>query len=71
MKRFWHYLKPNDKSETINACIFVDTETDNVELEKGYTGHKLRFGWAAFTRRTPSGAWTKPDWKRFTDYEDF
>jgi len=69
--RFWHYLKSNAKSETIQACIFVDTETDNVELEKGYTGHKLRFGWAAITKRNGRGIWAKPDWKRFTDYEDF
>lgn len=70
-KRRWHYLKTNDQNETIHRCIFVDTETTQIELNKGYTGHKLGFGWAAFTRRNTKGAWTKPEWKRFTHLEDF
>ncbi|HEX8799680.1 MAG TPA: DNA polymerase [Terriglobales bacterium] len=71
MKRKYHYLKGNDNNETVRRLILVDTETDEVELEKGYKGHRLRFGWASFTRRNNKGAWTKPSWKRFTDLADF
>jgi hypothetical protein len=71
MIRRWHYLKRNENSETLQRCIFVDAETDDVELDKGYTGYKLRFGWACTCRRNPKGEWTQPQWKRFTDYQDF
>jgi hypothetical protein len=71
MKRFWHYLKANQGSESIQNCIFVDTETDDVNLDKGRTGKRLRFGWAAHVRRTRPGEWTKPDWRKFTDASDF
>lgn len=69
--RRWHYVKPNENSETIQRCIFVDTETDPYELDEIYTGHRLRFGWAAETRRNAQGAWTKPIWTRFTSPEAF
>jgi hypothetical protein len=71
MNRRWHYLKPNENCETLQECIFVDTETDDVAVDEVRTGHRLRFGWAAYTRRSSSGSWSKPDWKRFTHYEDF
>lgn len=71
MKRFNHYVKHNSNSETLHRCIFLDCETDEVKLKDGVTGYKLRFGWACFTRRSPHGGWTKPQWKKFTDYQDF
>lgn len=71
MKRLWHYVRDNANSETLYRCIFVDTETDNVVLGKGKSGHKLRFGWACYTGRNETGKWTKPQWKRFTDFTDF
>jgi hypothetical protein len=71
MKRLWHYLKTNENSETLQRCIFVDTETDEVRVDEDITGHKLRFGWACAVRRNPKGQWTKPQWKRFTSVADF
>jgi DNA polymerase type B, organellar and viral len=71
MTRLNHYIKRNYNSESIQRCIFVDTETDPVPLPRGYTGHMLRFGWACAARREPRGGWTKPKWKKFTHYEDF
>jgi hypothetical protein len=71
MKRLNHYVKENAGSETIHHCIFVDCETDPHELPDGYTGHKLRFGWACATRRSTNGGWTKDEWKRFTHLEEF
>lgn len=70
-KRRWHYVKVNENNETLHQCIFVDTETDEIPMDKGYTGHKLRFGWAVATRRTPRGDWTSGKWKRFTDPTEF
>lgn len=49
----------------------MDTETDEVPLDKGRTGYKLRFGWAAYTRPSKAGGWTDPDWKKFTHKDDF
>lgn len=71
MMRKWHYLKINEKTETVRRLIFVDTETRDVQWDKGYTGKELVFGWACATRRNNKGAWTKPDWKRFTTPEEF
>jgi hypothetical protein len=71
MMRRPHYLKTNENSETLQRCIFVDTETDEVQLDEGYTGHRLRFGWACTTRRNTNKQWTQPQWKRFTDVADF
>lgn len=71
MKRFSHYVRPNENSETIQRCIFVDTETDEVAVDEKHTGHRLRFGWAAETRRNVKGNWTKPTWSRFTDVGEF
>lgn len=71
MTRRYHYLKPNERSETLQSCIFVDTETDSYAVDEVRTGHRLRFGWAAATRRNVQGAWTKPVWTRFTALEEF
>jgi DNA polymerase type B, organellar and viral len=71
MKRFAHYLKPNERSETISHCIFVDTETDEIALPDGYKGHKLRFGWACSVKRAREGHWGKTHWKKFLDPEEF
>ena len=71
MKRFPHYVKENYASETLTSCIFVDTETKERKKKDGHTGHVLKFGYAAYTRRTPKSGWSKPQWKRFEKYEDF
>jgi hypothetical protein len=71
MKRIWHYVKTNENSETLHRCIFVDTETDETHPKPDFTGYVLRFGWACYVQRNPKGEWTAPDWKRFTDYQDF
>lgn len=73
-KRFWHNIRPNKGCETISHCIFVDCEADEVTREidgKQYIGFKLRFGWAAEVHRGYEDRWSEPQWKRFTDLEDF
>lgn len=65
-RRRAHYLKPNDRSETIHQCVFYDCETTRYKGRDGITRHVLEFGWAAFTQRHPRGGWTKPKWYRFT-----
>jgi hypothetical protein len=70
-RRFYHYLRPNAKCETMQRAIFVDCETDDYERPDGITEKRLRFGWACFTERTGRQEWTKPHWKKFTHYEDF
>lgn len=69
--RIWKYLRANEQTQTPRHLIFVDTETDDVPLSKGRTGFKLRFGWACYTRPSKTGGWTAPEWKRFTDKDDF
>jgi hypothetical protein len=71
MYRIWHYVKGNENNETLHQCIFVDTETDETRPKPDFTGYVLRFGWACYVRRNLKGEWMKPEWKRFTDYQDF
>jgi hypothetical protein len=49
--RHAHYIKRNDRSETLHNCVFYDCETRPEVDAEGVTKHVLVFGWAAWTRR--------------------
>ena len=69
-KRHAHYVKHNDRSETLHNCIWYDCETRPEIDDQGVTKHILVFGWAAYRRRTQRGTWTEPEWMRFTTGEE-
>lgn len=69
--RFPHLLRANHRSEIPHAAIWFDTETDQVEVSPGVVGHKLRFGWANFSRTTRHGKFTSGDWRRFERVAEF
>ena len=71
MTRFPHWLRGNKGGELPHSVVFVDTETDPVTYPDGVTGHRLRFGWAAYERTLPAGTWSAPEWFRFADRESF
>lgn len=62
-----HYLKANHNNESPQQAFWFDTETDPVPVAVGTIGHRLRFGWVAYSRRIPSGGWSTPEWMRFTE----
>jgi len=66
-----HYLKANQRSETIRHAIWFDTETDQISLPGGGVKHVLDFGFAAYSRRRTNGLWAKPLWLKFHDIMDF
>jgi len=70
-RRRAHYIKTNERSETIHNCIFYDCESTQTIDAEGAREHHLLFGWAARTRRTPDGSWSEPDWIRFTKHRQF
>ena len=70
-KRFYHYLRPNQNSESMQNCVCVDCETVDFERPDGITEKRLVFGWAAVTRRKGNGDWARPLWKRFDHYLDW
>ena len=69
--RIWHYLKKNDKTETIQNCIFVDTETAQVPLDSGGVTHVLKYGYGFFYRRGKRGKWNLRSQFRFDESLDF
>jgi len=70
-KRTWHYLKPNDATETIQSCVFFDTETCQIKIDENTVRHELLFGWSKYVRRTSSGKWTEGVWNRFDSSTQF
>ena len=60
-----HYLKVLTTNRTIQRCIYVDTETEQIEIAPGRYRHELVVGWACSTRRNNAGNWTKGDWFEF------
>lgn len=68
-RRREHYLRANDRSETIHQCVWYDCETRPVVGDDGATEHHLVFGWAAYRRRGRDGQWLTPQWHRFTSGE--
>lgn len=71
MKRFYHILKHNKMTETVQQAVFVDTETDQIQVSDKEVRHVLRFGWACYRKRTRHHKWSKGDWLRFTTPEQF
>lgn len=66
-----HYLKPNEKSETIHQAVWFDTETTPVQLSPLETGHVLMQGWAAFSQWRKSTGWSDLEWFRFEGIDEF
>lgn len=71
MSRFAHYLRPNHTSESPSNAIWFDTETRPEPAGENTIGHRLDFGWACYRRIRTAGAWTAPDWTRFTTRREF
>lgn len=69
--RISHYLAANKGCEAPHAAIWVDTETDQIPVDEVTVRHVLRFGWACYQRTRLNGAWTEPEWFRFTNARDF
>ena len=65
MKRRPHILSHNKGCEYPRDVVVVDTETVEVDLGDGLTGHKLAFGWAFYARRVRGDEWTGEAWFRF------
>lgn len=66
-----HIIKPNHSSETPQAAIWFDTETNQKQLDKDTVQNILWFGYAVYKRRKDNGEWTKGDWIRFETKEEF
>lgn len=66
-----HYLKQNNSSEYPRHCVWLDTETDPVQIAPDTIKHVLKFGWACYRRRSRGHKWGKPQWYRFTTLEQF
>ncbi len=65
-----HLLRPNHGAETPTLLIALDTETDSVPIGPREVEARLRFGWAAVTRRHRGDHWTAPTWHRFTTAQE-
>jgi len=70
-KRTWHYLKPNDTTQTIQSCVFFDTETRQIKIDANTVRHELLFGWSKYIRRTSARKWTDGTWNRFDSTSQF
>jgi hypothetical protein len=66
-----HFLSHNRGSEYPREVVIVDTETNEVALPDGLTGHTLAFGWAFYARRKHGDEWTYQQWYRFTTPAEF
>ena len=64
-RRFYHVLKHNKNSETVQQAVWVDTETKQIQVSDTEVRHVLWFGWACYKKRTRHGTWSKGDWHRF------
>lgn len=71
MIRVAHYLKSNKGCELPQLAAWVDTETHPKRLDSRTTEHRLWFGWCAVQRRIRDGAWSEPQWFRFTTQAEF
>jgi hypothetical protein len=71
LKRRPHFLRATEKTETPVHAIWFDTESAQDEFTPGTLTHRLTFGWAAYRRKRDNGAWTKPEWFRFTSAGEF
>ena len=52
-------------------CIWYDTETTPEKVSEDEERHHLDFGWAAYRRNMGEAGWSRTEWFRFTDPEDF
>jgi len=66
-----HYLRPNEKSESVSQFIAFDTETRPETTGPGQERDHLWFGWACYQRTKRKGQWCDPEWFRFTSPEEF
>lgn len=64
-----HFLEPIKTSRRIHRCVYLDTETEQVELINGEEIHHLKLGQSVRTRRRSNGSWTKGKWIKFTHAE--
>ncbi len=71
MLRKAHWLKGNQKSETIHTAIWVDTETAQHLISNSTVAHSLTIGFAAYSRRLKGGKWSRPEWFKFTNISEF
>jgi len=69
--RFLHNVKPNHSSETIHNLLFVDVETDQIQITPDKVQHQLREGVACYQQRDKKGGWRKPKWCEFTTRQQF
>jgi len=66
-----HYLRANQKSETVSQFICFDTETHPEVTAQGRERDHLTFGWACYQRSKRKGQWCAPEWFRFETPEQF
>lgn len=66
-----HYLKANNSEEYPRHCVWVDTETKEKQVDKYLKTHHLNFGYACYRRRSRGHKWSKPQWFRYTDLNEF
>jgi len=66
-----HYLRPIHGNESPSEAIWVDTETDAVNINETEERHVLREGMACYRRRYAPGQWSKGKWCEFTNIETF
>ncbi len=71
MPRVAHYLRKLETQRKLNHCIYLDTETTQTNEGSGRVRHELKLGWACYTRRRPTGEWTKGKWFYFTTADAF
>ncbi len=70
-ERKCHILRGVKKSQTINRCMFFDTETDQIQVDPLTVKHELNFGFCLSTRRNNRGGWTAPYYYRFDSISGF
>ena len=66
-----HYLKKLKTARRLNHCIYLDTEATVTPEGENTVRHKLKLGWACYSRRRPNGEWTKGKWFYFETVSAF
>lgn len=67
-----HWLSDNRKGEIPVRCVFFDTETLSEKTPDHNTVEaKFWFGFGAYIRRKTGMNWTKPEWIKFYDPNQF
>ncbi len=66
-----HIMRPYKSNQMPSDAIWVDTETNpEIQLD-GSEKHYLDFGYAVYRRRLSQHKWSKGDWLRFTNIDEY